>query len=156
MTRRVSTDWREIPKDVKDIWAKTGRLGSTARLSVLKRNRATVVTPLSDVRKIANTYAKRNKVKVIISKNKNIWGRRPAIGSKKSIMHSDACAIPYDRVYLHPIIQYSSKKYIRNVLDHEMDHVKVNRREKESLERRGFRIVRQTKGGWVTWVKDAA
>lgn len=153
MARRVSTDWRKIPEDVKVIWGKTQHLGSTTRLKVLKQNKATIVTPLKDIRQIANAYAKRNKVKITISTNKNIFGKRPGVAAKHGLMHSDAASVPYNRIYLHPILQYSSKGYIRNMLDHEIDHVIVDRREKASLERRGFKIIRRTKSGWVTWGK---
>lgn len=125
MARRVRNSFRQLPTDVHDALAKTKKNKSTTAYRRLKKMQLSKVTSLSSIRSIANKVSKKDKVKIVISQN--MYGKD----------YADGCYNPKDKtIRIHPILSYYPKTYVKDVIDHEVDHAYVDRNGKSRIKGR--------------------
>jgi len=124
MARAVRTSWRRLRKvrpDVHKELSKSGRqhLTSSVTYHRMKKKRISPVTKLATIRSMARRASKRSGIPIRISKD------------MKGHRHADGVAIKERRnieVRLHPVLKYYDKRYIKDVIGHELDHAKVYKR----------------------------
>ena len=129
MARTVRTSWRRLKRtrpDVHEELAKSGRQNLTSSVTYrrMKKKRIRPVTKLATIREMARRASTRSGVPIKISKD------------MKRHKRADGVTIRDGRnveVHLHPVLKYYDKRYIRDVIGHELDHAKVMKR---PLERR--------------------
>lgn len=115
--------FRKLPKDVHDVLAEAGerKLSTTATYKYLKKKKVKVVTPISEIRKLAKKASKKD-CPVVIN-NKQIDRYYPKADGLAREFYNNKY-----KVELHPILKYNPKSYIKDVIHHELDHVKVFRK----------------------------
>lgn len=118
MARRVRTWFREIPRDTREALALLKGVSSTECLEILRDEKVTIVTPISEIRRIAKVVSRKYRVPVRMSKKE--FEDEPSADALFS--HGDGV------IYWHPVLQYYSPKYVREVLEHEADHYGVWKR----------------------------
>ncbi len=114
-------EWeKEIPVAVVEVLREERGEASSVSLRVLREADVEVVTPIGEIRRIANRYSRRYKVPIRISEE--IFKDHP---------DADALHV-YARgksvIYLHPILKYYGPTYIEGVIEHEIDHMKVEKK----------------------------
>lgn len=119
-------EWeKDLPIGVADALNENKESTTSECLRFLKREEIDVVTPLTDIRDIAKRFSKRYKIPVRVSED-----------AFKDYPHADAMH-RYRRgksvIYLHPILKYYPEKYIKGVVEHEIDHAKVERKWEDIL-----------------------
>lgn len=141
MARRVRRFIKEYPQDVLDAVNESNAKykTSSAKLRFLKRNKIKPITALSEVKNIANSM-ERKLAPIHVSTKQ--------FDEIKGYGDADGLAIEYGNgkceVVIHPIVQYTPKKFIKDVIMHEYDHVKVFRKRKGKQKpiANGIRVVR--------------
>ena len=119
-------EWeKEIPIEVARVLRKSKGETASEGLRMLKTADLKVVTPLSEVRRIASRYSRRYKVPIRISEE--IFKDYPW----EDALHVFAGGKSV--IYLHPILRYYGPTYIKGVIEHEIDHMKVEKRWEEIL-----------------------
>jgi hypothetical protein len=132
MARRIRSDFRNLPRDVYKTWVdgENEGMSSTQLLQSLKRKCLKPVTPLKQIRRMTKMASKRSGIPISITKDMGkrgmeeppfdraggIAGRR--VSDKKIVVH------------IHPIMQYRTKRTINDTIEHELDHVKVMKKQK--------------------------
>lgn len=114
-------EWeKELPLGVADILSEHRDSTTSECLKFLKREKVDVVTPITDIRSTAKKYSKKFKVPVKVSEE-----------AFKDHPYADALH-RYRRgkstIYLHPILAYYPEKYVEGCIEHEIDHMKVERK----------------------------
>ena len=114
-------EWhKDLPIGVADILNETKDETTSKSLVILRREDIDIVTPITDIRSLAKKYSKKFKVPIRVSKE-----------AFKDYPYADALH-QYKKgkstIYLHPILQYYPEKYIRGCIEHEVDHMKVERK----------------------------
>ena len=112
---------RDLPVGMADTLGKYKNKPSSQALRDLRREeRAGVVTSLAEIRNLAKLYSRRFKVPVRISES-----------AFKDNPHADALHVlkgGRSTIYLHPILVYYPESYIRGAIEHELDHMNVERK----------------------------
>ena len=128
MARRVREAWRKLPRDVYNALADADAKTTTGVYNQLVRKKIKPVTPLKTVR----AMAKRKSTKEVPVKiNKNLLGKRNAAGVAGQWI--DKKGNRGVEIRIHPIVKYYHKDYVKDVIDHELDHAKVGMRKAKRL-----------------------
>ena len=114
-------EWeREIPVAVAEVLREERSETTSVSLGALKAAELKVVTPIGEIRRIANRYSRRYRVPIRISE-----------GMFRDHPGADALHV-YARgksvIYLHPILKYYGPTYIEGVIEHEIDHMMVEKK----------------------------
>lgn len=120
MARRVRTYFRELPKDVREALAETRDMTSSEALEHLGGTRG--VLAQGEFRDLMNKLSRRYKVPIKISAQ---------AFRRYGVEEADAfAAAPRGKyvIYVHPILRYYPEKHIGEVVEHELDHIKVMKR----------------------------
>ncbi len=105
---------------VTEVLNKSKSLSSSKTLDELESADLKLETPLGKIRDIARRYSKRHKVPIRISEE-----------AFKDYPGADAIYLWDGRkstVYLHPLLKYYTESYIKSVIEHEIDHMKVEKK----------------------------
>ncbi len=132
MARRVRTSYRKMRlKDPETYYALANTRGmtSTRAYNSIKKKRVKPLTSLRKLRSMARKASNRSGVPIKITKNMT-EGHRLADG----IAIRDEKGI--SRVRLHPVLQYHDKRYVKDVIGHELDHAKCYNKSFEALRQR--------------------
>jgi len=121
MASRIASDMGKLPQEVLGGFYHTKKGTSSDTLRYMQKHKIKPVTPMSEVRKIVRTKSKLTKAPIKITKY---------LGKLKGgIGGSEGTAGVYDSgkkiIRIHPVVQYSTKKHIESLIDHEISHVKV-------------------------------
>ena len=112
-------EWeKSMPIGVTNVLNECRKEPTSKIFAVLQKEDLDVVTPISEIRRIARSYSKRYHVPIKIDEGY----------MEKS--HPDADAVHVYRkgkstILLHPILQYYTPEYIKGVIEHELDHRKI-------------------------------
>lgn len=132
MARKVRTNFRKLPQDTHDALADTANLKNNAALKKLKERRVTIVTPISKIHKLAKAESKINDVPIVVSTKE--FTNAAHAHNDPDFMQADGLATEFEngncKITLHPIVQYYHEDTIRDIINHELDHVKVYRKRK--------------------------
>lgn len=122
----VRKEWeKKVPLEIVDVFNECGGKTSSKTLSELRKSGVGKLTPLTHIRSIAKGYSRKYKIPITVSEEAfkdNPWAdglHRYTKGKSK--------------IYLHPILQYYPEKYVRGVIEHELDHAKVEEKWEEVL-----------------------
>lgn len=124
MARRVRTSWRKMKKTrpwLYHIKAESRGMTATRTLNRLKKKKVKPMLSLGQLRLMASRASKRSNVPVKVTRDMT-EGHRLADGI--AIMDSSGKI----HVRIHPVLQYNDKRYARDVIEHELDHAKVDKR----------------------------
>ncbi len=97
---------------------------SNTLLAKLRQQGAKPVTPLGDLRKIIKQESVRRNVPIVIS-SKHFRGK---------FRNDDGLATRpkgKSKILIHPIVQYNSRKFIKELIGHEHDHIKAYEKRNE-------------------------
>jgi uncharacterized protein YjaZ len=121
MARKVPDDFRSLPDKTHDALAKTKNMSSNQAYRYVRKLKVPIVTSMGDIRKINKLKSRKAKVPIILS-TKEFRGQ-----------HKNADGLAFDdkKIVIHPINQYSTKKHISHLIDHEIDHIEVFRKFKK-------------------------
>jgi hypothetical protein len=122
MARKVSTRWMETPKEIKAALA--NNLTSTVAYNRMRKKKLKPLVPLSKLRLMLESKSKRANVPITV--NKNLFGKVNADAAAARIAYGNGKKTVAVRV--HPITQYYPLKYTSDIVEHELDHVKVIKR----------------------------
>ena len=127
MARKVGTQWSRIPKETNKALSKTGNMTTAQAYAYLKRVNAPKVQTVSQVKSLAKKKAVQNKVSIIVTKNFKV--KNSDRGQYKT---EDGIAIGFPRpqVRIHPIVKYYTPKHTTNIIDHELDHIRIMRKQR--------------------------
>ncbi len=115
---------KEVPLGVAEGLRKFGKESSSSMLEKLGKEKVGIETPIGEVRKIAKSYSKRYKVPVRVTRiDDDIWESNPYADAVHSYCRTNGKIKSI--IYLHPVLQYYPKSYIKGVIEHELDHRKV-------------------------------
>ena len=121
MTKLESLDLKEwekkVPLGICRAFSKLEGSTSSDALKGIERYDLEPMTSLSRTREIARKYSKRHKVPIKLDEEK--FDNHPYSDG----FHSYRGGKSY--IYLHPILQYYPESYIKGVIEHELDHRKV-------------------------------
>ncbi len=126
MARRIIDDLRGLPSDVRYALGKARKMTETQTLSSLKNKGLKPVTPLSTIRKMAKSASKKSGFPISVTKN--FGSKEDARTEGVAIFKTKAKKI---NILIHPLLQYRTKKHIRSIIGHELDHARVYRRWKK-------------------------
>ena len=114
---------KEVPIEVAEGLRKYGRNTSSNLLERLEGELLRPLTSTAELRGIARSYGKRYKVPIkVTSGDDDIWDSHPHVDAVHSYGNGKSV------IYLHPVLKYYPKSYIRGVILHELDHREVERR----------------------------
>lgn len=121
-------EWeKDMPLGVADVLREFCDKKSTKGvLRELEKADLDVVTPLSEIRRVAKSYSKRFRVPIKID------------GKYMDKEHPGADAAHVYRkgkstIFLHPILKYYTPEYVKGVIEHEIDHMKVEQKWEKTL-----------------------
>ena len=102
-------------------------LSTSKAYGKLKRTGLDTITPISKVRQIAKRFSRKYRIPIILD-----------ISEKHFKEHPEADALHHweggkSTIYLHPILQYYTPRYIEGVIEHEIDHARVEEKWEEKL-----------------------
>lgn len=120
MARRVRHAYRKMPKDVRDTLAETKGMTSTRSLNKLKRSGVKPIVSLKELRGMARRASFRSGTPIKVTRDM-AEGHRFADGI---VERKEDTA----EVRLHPVLQYYDRRYVADVIGHELDHARVVRR----------------------------
>lgn len=133
MARRLVEPLVGIPDDVKSALQKVRRLTHTGKYHAMREQGIKPITPISEIREIARRKKKKiSNVPITISdkiRDKRIEAATQRYKNPKT-------GKAQVRIWLHPILSYTRKKYVENVIDHEIDHAKVQKRIAQNYNKR--------------------
>lgn len=124
MARRVRTFYRDIPRELRDILSETEDMSSSEALVFIEDTGVQSPVSYPEFREILRGFSKRYKVPVKVSK---------AAFEHYGVDSAEAfAAAPHGKymIYVHPILRYNALGHIQEVLLHELDHIKVMKRQK--------------------------
>ena len=116
MARRIIKDRRGLPKEIRDLVRRTNKMSVLAEFKYLKKRGIKPVTPLGVIRKMAKANSN-VRTKITVTEKKYIGAGR---GEAEFDPNTGKTAIR-----LHPALQFTTRKHIQSLIDHEKDHVKV-------------------------------
>lgn len=133
MARRIIEDFRGLPKDVNAALVRTEEMPASEKLRHFKKRGLKPVTPLKKLREMAKSASVRSGVPIRISKYM----------PKGSPPKSHAVSVLKTRtgdvsIVMHPGLQYRTKKHIKSVIGHELDHARVYKRWKKYRKKHGY------------------
>jgi hypothetical protein len=106
----------------------------------LKEDGIPKITNKKVLKQIADKFGDKHNVDVKITDDMAGLKDADAVATRDIIMEVN------NEIRLHPILQYREEEYIRDVLEHELDHVKVNRRVQNNMYKRyNLKEVKETK-----------
>jgi hypothetical protein len=127
MARKCRHAFRQVPKPTLAALSKTARLSNDKAYLKMGEMKVPIVTPHKRVSQLAKRAVRRNNVSVHISSFPRKHSRADGLATRS--WEWDADGVRYnEKVYLHPILKYYPEKYVKDVIDHELDHVKVDRK----------------------------
>ena len=132
MARRLLSPLSRMPKDVETEMRKVRHFTHTGKYNRLKKLGLKPSIPLSEIRKMASKKSKRSGVPIIITED--IKDKR-AEGVSQIYIPPRAKKAKV-RVKLHPILSYTHRDFVENVINHELDHAKVQQRVAERHNKR--------------------
>ena len=132
MARRVRTSWRKLKKTNPRLYnalVETKGMTTTRTLNSLKKRKVKPVLSLGKLRLMASRARKKSGVLVKVTKDMT-EGHRYADGVSIRDSSGDV------HVRLHPLLQYKDKRYVNDVIGHELDHARVDKRVVSNYEKR--------------------
>lgn len=120
MARKVRTEYRKIKKNnplLHKALSANANMTTNRQYNYLKRNDIKPLITKKQLAEIIKVAKRKSKLKIKISKDMT-RGHRYADG----VAIKDGNAI---QVRIHPYVQYQGKRYAKDVVNHELDHVKV-------------------------------
>ncbi len=123
MARRVRTAFRKLKKRRPDVYVAvqgTGHLTSTQVLNKLKKGRIKPIIPQSELHGMARRASFRSGTPIKITKD---MGEGHRFASGLATRKDDKVSVK-----LHPVLQYNDRRYVADVIGHELDHAKVVKR----------------------------
>ena len=129
MAHRVRERFRELPDDIHQTLYLAGKNGwGDDRLLTEHRKRGD--KPLikqEDFSKELKKASKANKVPII-------QASKGTIRKISGLKDADGLAVEHSKsrhsVYIHPAVKYRGKKYLKDLIKHETDHINVMRKNK--------------------------
>lgn len=119
-------EWeKDLPLGVADILSENRDSTTSKCLKELKGEGIDIVTPITDIRGIAKKYSKRFKVPIKVSEE--AFRDHPYADAMHRYKKGKST------IYLHPLLQYYPEKYVVGTIEHEIDHMKVERKWEEAL-----------------------
>lgn len=119
-------EWeKDMPLEVAAALCDRRDLPTAKTFSQLEKEDMQVVTPISEIKRMARVYSKRHKVSIRIDEREF-----------KSHPFADSLEVRYKGksvIYLHPILKYYTPEYIKGVIEHEIDHMKVEEKWEKEL-----------------------
>ncbi len=125
MARRVRDAFRKLPNDVRDALVDTGGMTSTGAYNRLTRKHLKAVTPVKTIRRMAKAASKKSGVPIIVTKD--MAGKNYADGVAPRWVNTRTGKMRVE-VRLHPILKYSHRTHVADVINHELDHAEVSKR----------------------------
>lgn len=120
-------EWEKgIPLGVAEVLNKIAGKSTKRGFGMLERADLDAVTPMSEIRSIAKRYSKKYHVPIKIDA-KRIEEEHP--GADAVHAYRDGKSV----IYLHPILKYYSPEYVKGVIEHEIDHMKVEEKWEKTL-----------------------
>lgn len=141
MARRVRRFIKEYPPEVLDAVEKANAKYKTMSgvLGYLKRSKIKPINTLNEVREVADSMEREVAPITVTSK---------PFDTLKGYGDADGLAIEYEngdcKVMIHPVVQYTPVNFIKDVIRHEYDHVKVFKKQKGKQKpmQNGIRVIR--------------
>ncbi|KKM50615.1 hypothetical protein LCGC14_1556020 [marine sediment metagenome] len=136
MARRVRTKWRWLKKNHPQVYADlvaSRRMTSSQTLNRLKKHKIKPVITLNKLRKMAHRKEKASGIPIKVTKDMTT-GHRYADGL--TIRESTGNV----QIRLHPVLRFHDRRYIKDVMGHEVDHAKVDKRVVRNYEKRWGKI----------------
>jgi len=121
MARYVKVAFTKLPKETTAALRKTSHFTSTVAYNKLNKDRVPIVTPLKSIRKLAKSKGKQNRVSIVVSKDMKMHKKADGVCLLRG----------QGKVNIHPITKYYDKRYINDLMEHEVDHIKVYRKKKK-------------------------
>jgi len=119
-------EWeKEIPFGVGVALNNLSEKDSSEILKGMKKYDLKIVTSLGKIREIARKYSKRYKIPIKIDEEK--FDTHPNADAFHSYSYGNGDEVK-GVIYLHPILQYYPEIYIKGVIEHEIDHSKVEKK----------------------------
>lgn len=123
MARRVRPAFLQLKKRRPDVYAATvgaGHLTSTQELNMLQKRGIKPVISQKELRGMARRASFRSGTPIRITKDMGKGHRlTDGLATRENYKVS---------VKLHPILQYRDRRYVADVIGHELDHAKVDKR----------------------------
>ena len=124
MARRVRTSWKKLKKTRPRLYnalAESKGMTATRTLNRLKKRKVKPILTLGKLRLMASRASKRRGVPIKVTRDMT-EGHRYADGISIRDSSGDV------RVRIHPVVQYYDKRYVGDVIGHELDHARVDKR----------------------------
>ncbi len=132
MARRVRTSWKKLRETRPRLYntlAESKGMTATRMLNRLKKRKVKPILTLGKLRLMASRASKRHGTLIKVTRDMT-EGHRLADGV--AIMDSSGDI----HVRLHPVLQYKDKRYVGDVIGHELDHARVDKRIVRNFKRR--------------------
>lgn len=109
-------EWeKDVPLGIAAVLNEYAKSTTAKTFDGLEGADLSVVTPLSEIRSIARRYSKRYHVPIRINE-KFMEDEHP--GADAVHVYRKGKSV----IYLHPILKYYPEKYVKGVIEHEIDH----------------------------------
>ncbi len=124
MARRVRTSWRKMKKRHPRVYATLAEskgMTSNRMLNRFKKRKIKPIITLKKLRHMASIVSKRHGVPIKVTKDMT-EGHRYADGVSIRDKSGDI------HIRVHPVLKYYDKRYAKDVIEHESDHARVDKR----------------------------
>jgi hypothetical protein len=125
MARIVRTEYRKMPSELHDALKNTKNMSSNRALDYLEKRKIKPLVSRGSLNKIISSSRSKNGIPIKISKDMT-----------KGYRYADGVTITKGNkvnIRIHPMVQYQGKRYVKDIIGHELDHAKV---EKKIISRR--------------------
>lgn len=124
MARGVRKNWKSVPEETQDALREAKDMTTTGAYNRLKRRKVKPTTDLKTIRQMAKQAEKRSKIPIRITTR---LGKRNTKADGTCVTDVTKNKLR-TQVRLHPYLQYYNKRYIRDVIGHELDHAEADKR----------------------------
>ncbi len=120
-------EWEKgMPIGIANVLNRTAGKDTRVAFKALEKAELDTITSLSEIRAIARRYSKRFKVPIVVDAE-FIDREHPGADGVHAYRKGKS------KIYLHPILKYYTRPYIEGVIEHEIDHMKVEQKWEDIL-----------------------
>ena len=133
MARRVLLRWNLLPKRTLEAMKLTGNVSAKQAMRMLERRKCSVLTPIARMKQMAKRRVGKKKIGIKITEDFPVLkGLNDDQGRPCSSKVADGLAMWYPEedkgpnyeILLHKSLKFQHPRYVQEVIDHEMDHLK--------------------------------
>jgi len=131
MARYCRTSWSMLPEKTLAALKETANVSNKRAVTMMEKRGCKVETPLAQIKKMALRRIGKKNIEL------HVTNKFPTNLGVENVGNCDGLAVtwkegkaygPYYSIYLHELLKFHHPRYVQDVIDHEMDHLKVHKR----------------------------